>query len=113
LAYFALSCCGAGDLEGEEIVSTTAKSGLAEQELMLSPAEIAERVGVSIDAVRRAIRAGDLPAAKIFGRVRVHQRDLDRYIDEHVIAPASTVRDLIDVGRRMPAPHRGSLRAHL
>jgi hypothetical protein len=45
--------------------------------------------------------------------VRVHQRDLDRYIDEHAIAPASTVRDLIDVGRRVPAPRRGSLRAHL
>jgi hypothetical protein len=54
----------------------------------------------------------DVAAAKIFGRVRVHQRDHDRYIDEHAIGPAPTVRDLIDVGPRMPAPRRGSLRAH-
>lgn len=82
-------------------------------EPMLSPADIAERVGVSIDAVRRAIRSGQLPASKVFGRVRVHSRDLDRYIADHAMLPAGAVGDRLTAGRRAPPPLRGSLRAQL
>ena len=54
---------------------SAARAGRA-ADLMLSPAEIADRVGVSIDAVRRAIRSSQLPASKVFGRVRIQPRDL-------------------------------------
>jgi excisionase family DNA binding protein len=91
---------------------SAARAGQA-AELMLSPAEIAERVGVSIDAVRRAIRSGQLPASKVFGRVRVHPRDLERYIADHAMLPAGAVGDHLTAGRRAPAPLRGSLRAQL
>lgn len=48
---------------------------------MLSVREVAARCGVSMDAVRRAIRRGDLPASKVFGRVRVDPADLQEYIE--------------------------------
>jgi len=47
---------------------------------MLSVREVAHVCAVSEDAVRRAIRRGDLPAAKVFGRIRVAQGELETYI---------------------------------
>jgi excisionase family DNA binding protein len=48
---------------------------------MLSSREVAEELGVSIDAVRRAIKSGALTAYKPCGRIRVREEDLQTYLD--------------------------------
>src|ERR1700690_3388791 len=53
---------------------------------MLSSREVAEHLGVSIDAVRRAIRSGALAAYKPCGRVRIREEDLVAYLDEQRIS---------------------------
>jgi excisionase family DNA binding protein len=76
---------------------------------MLSVAQVAQRCGVSPDAVRRAIRRGDLPASKVFGRIRIAEKDLDAYIQAGRVGGSEVVRR-----RRRPAPRadaRGSLQA--
>lgn len=47
---------------------------------MLSPREVAERVGLSYHAVLRAIKRGDLPACEpVNGRLRVEVEDYERW----------------------------------
>jgi excisionase family DNA binding protein len=67
---------------------------------MLSVAQVAERCGVSRDAVRRAIRRGDLPAVKVFNRVRIDESDLAAYIERGRVGGGEVAR------RRRPAPRR-------
>lgn len=74
---------------------------------MLSVDEVAKRCGVSTDAVRRAIRRGDLPATKVFGCVRVAQEDLDAYIEGGRVGGGRVAR------RRRPAPRADSPRGSL
>lgn len=49
---------------------------------LLSLKEVRERLGLSRASVMRLIRTGELPAAKIAGRWRVDEDDLQRYIDQ-------------------------------
>lgn len=66
---------------------------------LLTPAEVAEHVGLSVKAVRRAIERGELPAAKLCGRIRIRPDAVDNWIDRGVInvrpstrgAPSSAV----------------------
>jgi excisionase family DNA binding protein len=52
---------------------------------LLTVSDVADRVGLSTKAVRRAIERGDLAASKLCGRIRVRREDLDRWIDENRI----------------------------
>lgn len=77
---------------------------------MLSVEQVAQQCGVSQDVVRRAIRRGDLPATKVFNRVRVDEDDLAAYIEQGRVGGGEVAR------RRRPAPARvesprGSLQA--
>jgi excisionase family DNA binding protein len=71
-------------------------------EPLLSAAEVAERVGLSTKAVRRAIERGDLPASKLCGRIRVRAEDLDAWIDRNRIG-ASAPRTVLPTHAAVPA----------
>jgi excisionase family DNA binding protein len=49
--------------------------------LALSVADAAFELGCSTDFIRARIKAGDLPASKVGGRVLVMREDLDRLLD--------------------------------
>jgi excisionase family DNA binding protein len=80
-------------------------------ESLLSPEEVARACGLSRRAVYRAIRRGELRAARLCNRLRVQPAELGRWIDERTVSPARypTVGD----GRPVRVPSRGSLRAKL
>ena len=46
---------------------------------MLSPAEVAEITGLSRSAIYRAIEDGELVAAKLRGRIRIEQAELESW----------------------------------
>ena len=48
-----------------------------------SPEECAELLGIHVESVRRLIRQGDFPAAKLGGRWRTSKADLERYYREN------------------------------
>jgi excisionase family DNA binding protein len=53
---------------------------------MLSVAEVAERLGCSPDTVQRLIAAGELPAYRIGGRLKVNEADLAEYLNRARVA---------------------------
>ena len=52
-------------------------------EALLSIHEAAARVGFKHLALRLAIKRGELPAAKLCGRIRIDPADLRRWIEAH------------------------------
>lgn len=48
-----------------------------------SPEECAELLGIHVESLRRLIRQGDFPAAKLGGRWRTSKADLERYYREN------------------------------
>ena len=55
---------------------------------LLSVPEVATRLGISVEAVRRRIASGDLRAIKLGphnSAVRVSRPDLRTYLKEHVV----------------------------
>jgi len=52
---------------------------------LLAVAGVAERVGLSEKAVRRAIGRGELPASKLCGRIRVRPEDVDIWIQVNLV----------------------------
>lgn len=71
----------------------------------LTVQEAAERAGVSVDGIRRAYRAGFLPAHRPHGqrRVVIRPEDLDAWAfsDDTLVAPPAA-------GRRRPSDDTGS-----
>ncbi len=57
---------------------------------LLTVSEVAERTGLSSNAVYRAIAAGELRASKLRGRLRVQLADLDTWIDLNVVCARGT-----------------------
>jgi excisionase family DNA binding protein len=51
-----------------------------DQERLVTPAEVAERLRVSTMTVYRLIQAGELPAAKIGRSYRLRSQDVDTYL---------------------------------
>lgn len=47
---------------------------------VLTLTEVASRLGVSVETVRRLIKSGALKAAKVGGQFRVREEDLNDYI---------------------------------
>jgi excisionase family DNA binding protein len=48
---------------------------------LLTPAEAAQRIGVNVETVRRAVRSGALPAARIGRAVRIAEDDLATWLE--------------------------------
>jgi excisionase family DNA binding protein len=63
---------------------------------LLTAGEVAEQLRVSTMTVYRLIRRGELPAVRVGRNYRVRVEDLDQYLSEQVVDPASV--DLDDVG---------------
>ena len=47
---------------------------------LLSPAAVANRVGVCVDTIYREIRAARLSASKVRGQLRISEEELGRYL---------------------------------
>ena len=77
---------------------------------MLDVPDVAERLGVSVKAVRGLIARGELAAYKVAGRIRIDPADLEDYLGASRVRPSPppTVPSVLEV----PAA-TGSLRALL
>jgi excisionase family DNA binding protein len=64
-------------------------------ERLLTAAEVADDLRVSTMTVSRLIRRGDLPAVRVGRNYRVRVADLESYLAEQVVDPASV--DLGDI----------------
>lgn len=62
----------------------------------LTPAQVAERLQVSENGVRKALREGRMPGVKLLGTWRVEPQELAEWIESH---------------RQPPRPSRRSTRA--
>ncbi len=78
---------------------------------LLSPADVARLCGLSRRAVYRAISRGELRAARLCHRLRVQPTELERWIGEQMLVPASPAARR--VGRPTRSVRSGSLRAML
>lgn len=54
----------------------------------LTPAEAAARAGRGEHSIRRWVKAGQLPARRVLGRLRIRREDLDRMLAGEPVAPA-------------------------
>lgn len=58
-------------------------------ERLLTAAEVAEDLRVSTMTVYRLIRRGDLPAVRVGRNYRVRVADLETYLSEQIVDPAT------------------------
>ena len=63
-----------------------------EEREMLSPTEVARRLGVSRRTVRRWVAAGVLPAYRVGGVIRIHPEELASFLERSRTGPME-VRD--------------------
>lgn len=50
---------------------------------MLTLKEVSERLGLHINTVRRYVDKGMIPAAKFEKAIRVDEKDLEKFIENH------------------------------
>jgi excisionase family DNA binding protein len=64
---------------------------IARSEPLLSVSEAALRLGVSAHSIRRYVASGELKASKLGpgtnSPIRIEERDLQRFLDRHVVGP--------------------------
>lgn len=72
---------------------------------LLTARQVADETGLSYDAVRRAIAAGELKATRLRRRLLVRRDWLDEWVDAGVVSPPAL--SAIDIPRR-PAPRPSS-----
>jgi len=66
---------------------------------LLTAAEVAEALRVSTMTVYRLIRRGELPAVRVGRNYRVRERDLEAFLEDQVVDPATVdLDDLDDMG---------------
>jgi len=82
-----------------------------EIERLLSPEDVARACGLSRRAVYRAIARGELRAARLCHRLRVHPAELERWVAEETCGANQSA--LTQSSRRAGVGRRGSLRALL
>jgi len=63
----------------------------ADVDALLSPEEVARRFGLSRRAVYRAIERGELRASRLCSRIRIRAADVEAWVEENQIEPASIV----------------------
>lgn len=76
---------------------------------LLSPEDVARACGLSRRAVYRAIARGELRAARLCHRLRVHPAELERWIAEETCSSEPPAP--MPSRRSAPSARRGSLRA--
>ena len=54
---------------------------------MLTPREIAQKCQLNYRTVLRAIEAGELPASRLRGRLRVDEDDFAAWVDKNKVLP--------------------------
>lgn len=72
---------------------------------LLTVDQVAEQVGLSRDAVYRAIHDGQLAASKLRGRLRIHPTAVTTWIDAATVIPTA---DVVRIDR-IPQRRRRSL----
>jgi excisionase family DNA binding protein len=70
---------------------------------LLTARHVADETGLSYDAVRRAIAAGELKATRLRGRLLVRREWLDEWVESSVVSPATSA---IDLAHRRPVAGR-------
>ncbi len=75
-------------------------SEAVDPEVDLTLQQVAELTNLSTDALRRAIKKGDLQAAKLCGQIRVEAAELRRWKAANRIRPRVDGSPMLDVGRR-------------
>jgi excisionase family DNA binding protein len=63
-------------------VNRTAGTGRTPSRRLVSVAEAAEVLGLSVASIRRLVRTGTLPAVRLTRRLRIDVRDLDRVVEQ-------------------------------
>ena len=66
-----------------------------------TPAEIADQLRLSKDAVYRAIDRGDLCAVKVASRLRVSQTDLDAWLSLSAVGADATTPNVQPIRKAM------------
>jgi excisionase family DNA binding protein len=69
------------------------------QERLLTMTEAASRVGLKQAALRRAIQRGEIPAAKLCGRIRIRPDALDEWISHNSIVKSARSTGVGAAGR--------------
>lgn len=72
---------------------------------LLTVAEVAERVGLKHQAVRRAVSRGDLEAVRLCGRIRIEPVALEAWIDSGRVRRASGRVSVVPSVQRASASH--------
>ena len=67
-------------------------------ERLLTAGEVAETLRVSTMTIYRLIRRGELPAVRVGRNYRVRVSDLDRYLEQQTVDPASVDLDQLEEG---------------
>ena len=65
-------------------------------EPLLTAAEVADQLRVSTMTVYRLIRRGELPAVRVGRNYRVREADLEAFLDDQVVDPATMDLDDLD-----------------
>jgi excisionase family DNA binding protein len=65
-------------------------------DFLLTAAEVADRLRVSTMTVYRLIRRGELPAVRVGRNYRVRSDDLERFLVDQVVDPASVDLDALE-----------------
>jgi excisionase family DNA binding protein len=55
----------------------------SENAALLSPLDVARRLGISRATAYRLLADGDLPAVRVRGQYRVEREELERFLEEH------------------------------
>lgn len=71
---------------------TSGRSSSAEIPHLLSVADVAQILGLSEYTIRQAVREGDLPAAKLRGRIRIDPDSVRAWINASPVPTATPVR---------------------
>lgn len=64
----------------------------SQRPLFLTPKQAAPLLGMSEDAIREAVRAGELPGRKVMGRYRLLASALEELVPRPVAPPPATRR---------------------
>lgn len=60
----------------------------------LTKAQAGEIVQLHPKTIERAIQAGELPAYKLRGKVRIRRRDLEAWVEANAVEPVSDLHDI-------------------